>query len=63
MTSTRVYTWPEQGDVEYLFNLCQKGQTADCYQKKRRNSRHSNDENGMICDFSLIFQRSVPIFL
>ena len=32
-------------------NFCQRGQTEDCYQTQRRNGRHSNDENGMFCDF------------
>ena len=48
----RVNIWPERGDVEVSFqNLCQRGQIVDCYQAKRGNSRHSNDENGMTCDF------------
>ena len=52
MISTCVYTWPERGDVEYfLSKFAPTGQTTDCYQTQRRNGRHSNDENGMICDF------------
>ena len=48
----RVYTWPERGDVEYfLSKFVPTRRTADCYQTKRRNSTHSNDENEMICDF------------
>ena len=51
MISTHVYTWPELGDVKYfLSKILPRGQTADCYWTQRRNSRHSNDKNGMFCD-------------
>ena len=51
MITAHVYIWPERGDVDYfLSKLAPKGQIAD-YQNKRGDSRHSNDENGMICDF------------
>ena len=65
MISSRVYSCPECGDQIISFqNVCQQGQTADCYQAKRRDSRHSNDENGMICDFLFDISMFCPnIFL
>ena len=44
-------------------SLHQSWQTADCNQTKRHDSKHSNDEHKMICNFCLIFLCSVLIFL
>ena len=52
MITAHVYIWPERGDVNYFpFEISSKGADCRLYQNKRGDSRHSNDENGIICDF------------
>ena len=61
--STCLYIWPECGDVKYfLSEFSPKGADCRLLSTKRCESRHSKDENGMICDFCLVFLRSVRIF-
>ena len=52
MITANVYVWPERGDVDYFLSKI-SAKRADCRldQNKKGTSRHSNDENGMICVF------------